>query len=105
MQWSAALRTSLVAVAALTAMIAGAGALTLDLSAFAGALGSTLLVGEQETLDFPALGLEPGNYYQMLAEAQAVDAEEDALHGRDKRGDELPEELIDPQSRLEDKIK
>ena len=38
--------------------------------------------------------------HKMLAEAQAVDAEEDALHGRDKRGDELPEELIDPQSRL-----
>ena len=32
------------AVAALTAMIAGAGALLVDLSAFAGALGSTLLV-------------------------------------------------------------
>jgi transposase len=37
---------------------------------------------------------------KMLAEAQAVDAKEDARYGEDKRGDELPEELIDPESRL-----
>jgi transposase len=36
----------------------------------------------------------------MLAEAGATDAEEDALHGRDKRGDELPTELRRRQDRL-----
>src|SRR4030043_1900923 len=30
---------------------------------------------------------------KMLAEAEAKDAEEDKLYGKDKRGDELPEEL------------
>src|SRR5277367_3544779 len=29
----------------------------------------------------------------LLAQAEAADAEEDARHGKDKRGDELPEEL------------
>jgi transposase len=37
---------------------------------------------------------------QLLAESDAIDAEEDALHGRDRRGDELPSELADRQSRL-----
>ena len=37
---------------------------------------------------------------RMLSEAAAKDAEEDALYGRDRRGDELPEELRDPKSRL-----
>jgi len=37
---------------------------------------------------------------KMLAEAAQKDAEEDALYGKDKRGDELPEELRDPRSRL-----
>jgi transposase len=36
----------------------------------------------------------------MLADAQSVDAEEDARFGADKRGDELPPELADRQSRL-----
>ena len=36
----------------------------------------------------------------MLAEAQAADAREDAQHGRDRRGDELPEGLQDRRSRL-----
>lgn len=36
----------------------------------------------------------------MLADAQAVDADEDARFGPDKRGDELPPELADRQSRL-----
>jgi hypothetical protein len=36
----------------------------------------------------------------MLAEAEAKDAEEDKLYGKDKRGDELPEELRDRRSRL-----
>lgn len=36
----------------------------------------------------------------MLAEARVVDATEDAIHGRDKRGDELPEELRRRQDRL-----
>jgi transposase len=36
----------------------------------------------------------------MLADAQAVDADEDARFGADKRGDELPPELADRQSRL-----
>ncbi len=35
---------------------------------------------------------------RILAEAEAVDAEEDALHG-DRRGDELPAELADPRTR------
>ena len=37
---------------------------------------------------------------KMLAEAEAKDAEEDKLYGKDKRGDELPEELRDRRSRL-----
>ena len=37
---------------------------------------------------------------KMLAEAKAKDAEEDALYGADKRGDELPEDLRDRKSRL-----
>jgi transposase len=37
---------------------------------------------------------------KMLAEAEAKDAEEDKLYGKDKRGDELPEELQDRRSRL-----
>ncbi|MBI4230390.1 MAG: IS1182 family transposase, partial [Planctomycetes bacterium] len=37
---------------------------------------------------------------RMLAQAAAKDAEEDARYGKDKRGDELPEELRDPKSRL-----
>lgn len=36
----------------------------------------------------------------MLADAQSVDADEDARFGADKRGDELPPELADRQSRL-----
>jgi transposase len=37
---------------------------------------------------------------KMLAEAEAKDAEEDKLYGKDKRGDELPEELQDRGRRL-----
>jgi hypothetical protein len=37
---------------------------------------------------------------KMLAEAQEADAAEDVLHGKDRRGDELPEELQDRKSRL-----
>jgi transposase len=37
---------------------------------------------------------------KMLAEAQATDETEDACHGPDQRGDELPEELARRQSRL-----
>ena len=37
---------------------------------------------------------------RMLGEAEAVDAEEDALYGRDRRGDELPSELAHQESRL-----
>lgn len=37
---------------------------------------------------------------QMLREAEAKDAEEDALYGRDRRGDELPEKLAHRESRL-----
>ena len=37
---------------------------------------------------------------KMLAEAEVKDAEEDRLYGKDKRGDELPEELQDRRSRL-----
>jgi len=36
----------------------------------------------------------------LLAQAEAADAEEDERHGRDKRGDELPEELARRESRL-----
>jgi transposase len=35
-----------------------------------------------------------------LAAAEAADAEEDALHGRDKRGDEMPAWVADKQKRL-----
>jgi transposase len=41
---------------------------------------------------------------QLLAQAEAADAEEDEQHGRGRRGDELPEELRRRESRLE-KIK
>jgi len=36
----------------------------------------------------------------LLAKAAAADAEEDALYGKDRRGDELPEELQRRESRL-----
>jgi transposase len=37
---------------------------------------------------------------QLLAQAEAADAAEDELHGRERRGDELPEELRRRASRL-----
>ena len=37
---------------------------------------------------------------QLLEQAEAADAEEDQLHGKDRRGDELPEELQRRESRL-----
>src|SRR6187399_692606 len=37
---------------------------------------------------------------RLLAEAEATDAADDAAHGPDRRGDELPEELARRQSRL-----
>jgi transposase len=37
---------------------------------------------------------------QLMAKAEATDAEEDTLFGKDKRGDELPEELQQKQTRL-----
>src|SRR3954451_2958205 len=41
-----------------------------------------------------------GEIAAMLAEAQAADATEDACHGPDRHGDELPEELARRQGRL-----
>ena len=38
---------------------------------------------------------------ELLSEAEAVDAAEDAQHGKGRRGDELPEELRQRQQRLE----
>jgi len=38
---------------------------------------------------------------ELLAQAAAVDEEEDALYGKDKSGDELPEELSRRETRLE----
>jgi transposase len=38
---------------------------------------------------------------RILEEADRVDAEEDEKYGKDKRGDELPEELRDPRSRAQ----
>jgi transposase len=38
---------------------------------------------------------------ELLAQAEAVDAEEDARYGKGKRGDELPEELRRAETRLE----
>jgi hypothetical protein len=37
---------------------------------------------------------------QLLAEAEAIDAAEDQAHGRDRRGDELPDELKRRAGRL-----
>lgn len=37
---------------------------------------------------------------RLLAEAERIDAAEDELYGKDKRGDELPEELRNRESRL-----
>jgi len=37
----------------------------------------------------------------LLAQAEAADTEEDALHGKDRRGDELPEELARRETRLQ----
>lgn len=44
-----------------------------------------------------ALGAE---VQKILEEAKAADTREDALFGRDRRGDELPPELQDPRSRI-----
>src|SRR6516164_5536589 len=41
-----------------------------------------------------------GEVTRLLAEAEATDATEDAAHGPDRSGDELPEELARRQSRL-----
>jgi transposase len=41
-----------------------------------------------------------GEVKRLLSEAQAVDDAEDARYGKDKRGDELPEELRFKQNRL-----
>lgn len=38
--------------------------------------------------------------HQLLQQAERIDADEDALYGQDKRGDELPRELRFKQSRL-----
>ena len=38
--------------------------------------------------------------YELLRRAQEVDDEEDRRYGKDKRGDELPEELVFRESRL-----
>lgn len=38
---------------------------------------------------------------RMLEEAERIDADEDALYGADRRGDELPPELADPDTRLQ----
>ncbi len=38
---------------------------------------------------------------RLLAEAEAVDAEEDERYGKDRRGDELPEELQRRETRIE----
>ena len=38
---------------------------------------------------------------KLLQEAEAIDAAEDRLYGRGRRGDELPEELKDPAIRAE----
>lgn len=40
------------------------------------------------------------NVRRLLEEAERVDAEEDALYGPDRRGDELPERLRDREGRL-----
>jgi len=37
---------------------------------------------------------------KILQEAEVADAQEDALYGADRRGDELPEDLADPRSRI-----
>src|SRR5258708_16164322 len=37
---------------------------------------------------------------QLLEHAEAADAEEDARHGKDRRGDELPAELARRETRL-----
>ena len=36
----------------------------------------------------------------MLSEAEAKDAEEDKTYGADKRGDEMPDDLRDRNSRI-----
>ena len=41
-----------------------------------------------------------GEVEQLLARAEAIDTEEDALYGTGNRGDELPEELRFRQQRL-----
>lgn len=41
-----------------------------------------------------------GEIRQLLSKAERVDAEEDERYGRDRRGDELPEELARRESRL-----
>ncbi len=42
-----------------------------------------------------------GEVRQLLQQAEAADAEEDTRYGRDRRGDELPEELVRRETRIE----
>jgi transposase len=42
-----------------------------------------------------------GEIQELLAQAEAADGQEDQDHGRDRRGDELPEELARRESRLQ----
>jgi len=43
----------------------------------------------------------PGEIQELLAQAEAADGQEDEDQGRDRRGDELPEELARRESRLQ----
>jgi transposase len=87
------------------AQLVGLGALALDgtkLRANASrhkAMSYERMVKAEAQLD-AELAVLRANVRALLEEAEAVDAEEDERYGRDRRGDELPEELRRREQRL-----
>jgi transposase len=61
---------------------------------------SYVRMGKAEVRLEAELGVLRANVAALLAEAEAVDGEEDARYGPDRRGDELPEELQRREHRL-----
>ena len=76
----------------------------LALCARAGLVNAGTVALDSTKIEADASGLANRTYEQIareiLAEAKATDAAEDALYG-DRRGDELPPELADPKTRRE----
>lgn len=64
------------------------------------ALDGTKMVANASLAANRTAGALESEVKKMLQEAEETDAAEDTLFGADHRGDELPEELQDPRSRL-----